>query len=99
MHATRNLPIFALNYGQSTTAPRPQTGRLLSMYHTQVSLKRRLIALYIAAHADGCPAPAYPLPLPHLHRRGENDSNALGYGEIAVAVIGVVVAALGVFKG
>ena len=76
MHATRNLPIFALNHGQSTTAPRPQLGQLLSMYHTQVSLKRGLIAPYIAVHADGYPAQAHPLTLPHLHRRGEARESA-----------------------
>ena len=56
-----------------------------------------LIALWITACADSYPSPAYPLPLPHLHRRGESGSNALGYGGIAVAVIGVIIAALGIF--
>ena len=67
------------------------------MYQIQVSLKRGSIAPWIASRTDGYPAPAHPLPLPHLHRRGDSDSNALGRGEIAVAVIGVIIAALGVF--
>ena len=73
--------------------PVPVGGQLLSMYHIQAPLKRGLVAPWAAGRADGYPAPAHPLPLPHLHRRGESDSNALGYGGIAV----VVIAALGVF--
>ena len=57
-----------------------------------------LSALLIAARADGCPTPAHPLPLPHLHRRGESESNIIGYSGLAIAVIGVITA-LGVFKG
>ena len=64
----------------------------------QVSLKRGLIALSIAARTDGYPTSAHPLPLSHLDRRCEKPS-ALGYGEFAVAVIGLIIAALGVFKG
>ena len=73
--------------------------QFLSMYHIQVSLKRGLVAPWITVRANGNPAPAHPPHLPHLHRRGENDSNALGYGGIAVTVIGVIIAALGVFRG
>ena len=67
------------------------------MHHIQASLKRRLVAPWIAARADGYPTPTHLLPLPRLYRRGESSSNALGYGGIAVAVIGVVIAALGIF--
>ena len=69
------------------------------MYYIQVSLKRGLVAPWIAVRANGYPAPAHPLPLSHIRRRGEAGSNAIDYGEIAVAVIGVIIAALGVFKG
>ena len=67
------------------------------MYQNQVCLTRGPVALWIVARANGHPAPTHPLLLPHLHRRGEGDSNALGHGGIAVAVIGVIIAALGVF--
>lgn len=64
----------------------------------QVRLKR-LVALLIATRADGYPTRAHPLHLPHLHKRDGGDSNAIGYGGLAVAVIGVLVAAMGVLQG
>ena len=67
------------------------------MYHIQVSLKRRLVAPWISAHSNGYPAPAHPPSMPHLHRRGGAESKALSYGGITVAVIGVIIAALGIF--
>ena len=78
--------------------PRPPSGAIAKrLSYPQVSLKRALVALLIAARADAYPIRAHPLPLPHLHKR--SDSDALGYGGLAVAVVGVLVAAMGVFQG
>ena len=60
-------------------------------------------ALLVSARADGClilgqPLPL-PLPLPHLHGRDESESNVIGYSGLAMAVIGAIIPALGVFKG
>ena len=77
--------------------PVPRRGQLLNPHHIQAPLDCFLVAPWIAAHSTDCPAPPHPLPLPHLHRRGESGSNALDYGGIAIAIIGVIIAGLGIF--
>ena len=91
---------FSLNHDQLARVPRPPSVEIAKhTSHTQVPLVWGILVLLIAARADGYPIPAHSLPLLHLHRRDESDSNVIGYSGLAVAVIGVIIAALGVFQG
>lgn len=94
------LTTLPLNHDQLTTVPRPPSVTIAKhTSHRQVPFMWGILVLFIAARADGYPIPAHPLPLLHLHRRDESESNVIGYSGLAIAFVGVVITALGLFKG